>query len=228
MDYDSDRGIEEGDVVLVDSGCDLHGYVSDITRVFPIRGQFSSAQRALCDALNDVQSQLLRIVEEVRPLRLSELYLAMVEALSKNLLEIGLFPKTITEQELVHVQATTKSYVSQILKFPNTLFDGKHVFRKTDKAQATDTICPHHVSHYLGMDVHDTASIPRNIPVLPGVTFTVEPGIYVRKDNRLAREEFRGIGMRIEDDVLVTENGVDVMTRHCARESTDIEHLMKL
>uniref|UniRef100_F1L497 Xaa-Pro aminopeptidase 3 n=1 Tax=Ascaris suum TaxID=6253 RepID=F1L497_ASCSU len=191
---DSSQEINEGDVVLVDAGCEVHGYVSDITRVFPAGGHFSSAQRALCDALNDLQSQLLRIVENVRPLRLNNLYVAMVEAMSKKLLEIGLFPSIISQQELIH---------------------------------ETDKICPHHVSHYLGMDVHDTASVPRNISLVPGVTFTVEPGIYVRKDNKLAREDFRGIGMRIEDDVLVTDDGVEVLTRHCARESTDIEHLMK-
>lgn len=82
----------------------MHGYVSDITRVFPAGGHFSSAQRALCDALNDLQSQLLRIVENVRPLRLNNLYVAMVEAMSKKLLEIGLFPSIISQQELIHVR----------------------------------------------------------------------------------------------------------------------------
>uniref|UniRef100_A0A915AFY4 Aminopeptidase P N-terminal domain-containing protein n=1 Tax=Parascaris univalens TaxID=6257 RepID=A0A915AFY4_PARUN len=191
---DCSQPINEGDVVLVDAGCEVHGYVSDITRVFPAGGHFSSAQRALCDALNDLHSQLLRIVENVRPLRLNNLYMAMVEAMSKILLEIGLFPSIISGQELMH---------------------------------ETDKICPHHVSHYLGMDVHDTASVPRNISLVPGVTFTVEPGFYVRKDNEVAREDFRGIGMRIEDDILMTDDGMEVLTRHCARESADIERLMK-
>uniref|UniRef100_A0A914S278 Peptidase M24 domain-containing protein n=1 Tax=Parascaris equorum TaxID=6256 RepID=A0A914S278_PAREQ len=108
------------------------------------------------------------------------------------------------------------------------------VFKELFTLQETDKICPHHVSHYLGMDVHDTASVPRNISLVPGVTFTVEPGgslfafrFYVRKDNELAREDFRGIGMRIEDDILMTDDGVEVLTRHCARESADIERLMK-
>ncbi|VDK44240.1 unnamed protein product [Anisakis simplex] len=146
-------------------------------------------------ALNDVQSKLLNITMNVRPLQLNELYFAMLDILSKNLQQIGLFKNTINQQELITL---------------------------------TDKICPHHVSHYLGMDVHDTATVPRNIPLQPGVIFTVEPGIYIREDNELVHEEFRGIGLRIEDDVLVTENSVEILTKHSARQTNDIEYLMKL
>uniref|UniRef100_A0A915P3N1 Peptidase M24 domain-containing protein n=1 Tax=Meloidogyne floridensis TaxID=298350 RepID=A0A915P3N1_9BILA len=150
--------IRKTDCVLVDAGCDLHGYVSDITRCFPISGRFSAVQRTLYDVLNDIQSQLLHYVQTVRPLRLNE--------------------------------------------------------------------CPHHVSHYLGMDVHDTPSIARNIECPPGVIITVEPGIYIRPENTAVRNEFRGIGFRIEDDVLLTETGAEILTANCIRDPEDIELVM--
>ncbi|RWS21006.1 uncharacterized protein B4U80_02430, partial [Leptotrombidium deliense] len=75
--------------------------------------------------------------------------------------------------------------------------------------------CPHHVSHYLGLDIHDTPSIPRNIPLKPGMCFTIEPGLYFRNTNDV-RPEFRGIGLRIEDDFCINEKGeLENLTRHC-------------
>ncbi|VDK77881.1 unnamed protein product [Litomosoides sigmodontis] len=106
-------------------------------------------------------------------------------------------------------------------------------------SEEADRICPHHVSHYLGMDVHDTASVARNIPLQAGVAFTVEPGkialdlanrvlggIYIRNDNEKVRKEFRGIGMRIEDDILLGLNGVvEVLTEDAVRDPESIELL---
>lgn len=86
-------------------------------------------------------------------------------------------------------------------------------------------LCPHHVSHYLGMDVHDTSLVNRNIPIQPGMIITIEPGIYVNDKNKHVPKEFHGIGIRIEDDVLITENGPIVLSRNCPKKLNDIEEI---
>lgn len=84
--------------------------------------------------------------------------------------------------------------------------------------------CPHHVSHYLGMDVHDCALIPRTIPLAPGMVFTIEPGAYINKDCQEARPEFRGLGVRVEDDILIDKSGnVENLTLTCPKRIEDIE-----
>lgn len=93
-----------------------------------------------------------------------------------------------------------------------------------DLARAAYKFCPHHVSHYLGMDVHDTGSISRGIPLAPGTVFTIEPGVYISRDRRDVPEEFRGIGVRIEDDALIDDNNkLEILTASCKKELKDIE-----
>ncbi|XP_059490962.1 xaa-Pro aminopeptidase 3-like [Neocloeon triangulifer] len=86
--------------------------------------------------------------------------------------------------------------------------------------------CPHHVSHFLGMDIHDTPSVSHSIPVQPGMIITVEPGLYIRPENKSSPEEFRGIGIRIEDDVLITETGCEVLSSECPKTPASLEKLM--
>ncbi|KAL7303563.1 hypothetical protein TKK_0003722 [Trichogramma kaykai] len=88
--------------------------------------------------------------------------------------------------------------------------------------------CPHHVSHYLGMDVHDTSKISRSIRVQPGMVVTVEPGIYVDPKNTMAPREFHNLGIRIEDDVLVQENAPLILSSSCPKEVAEIESLAKM
>uniref|UniRef100_A0A0R3RPE4 AMP_N domain-containing protein n=1 Tax=Elaeophora elaphi TaxID=1147741 RepID=A0A0R3RPE4_9BILA len=190
---DANKVVNGADTMLVDAGCDYEGYSSDITRVFPVSGHFSAPQRAIYDALNDVQSRLLDYLKQTELLRLNEIYFAMLEYIAENFSEIGMFSSNMGKEELLN---------------------------------EADRLCPHHVSHYLGMDVHDTASVARNIPLQAGVTFTIEPGIYIRHDNEKVRNEFRGIGMRIEDDVLLGLNGtVEVLTKDAVRDPESIELL---
>ncbi|XP_035577847.1 xaa-Pro aminopeptidase 3 isoform X2 [Zalophus californianus] len=85
--------------------------------------------------------------------------------------------------------------------------------------------CPHHVGHYLGMDVHDTPDMPRSLPLQPGMVITVEPGIYIPEDDRDAPEKFRGLGVRIEDDVLVTQDLPLILSADCPKEMNDIEQI---
>ncbi|PIO72581.1 hypothetical protein TELCIR_05484 [Teladorsagia circumcincta] len=126
----------------MDAGCDLNGYVSDITRCFPISGTFSSAQRTLYDALLYVHEQLLAYAHDSEKIRLSNMYSRMVELIASAILEIGMLPQSTDKQKLLN---------------------------------AAESLCPHHVSHYLGMDVHDCVSISRNIDIPHGTVFTVEP-----------------------------------------------------
>ena len=78
-------------------------------------------------------------------------------------------------------------------------------------------LCPHHVSHYLGMDVHDTPLVSRNLPLAPGMVITVEPGCYVPPSSFLDKMDpaFLGLGVRLEDDLLITESGVDILSSGC-------------
>ncbi|XP_049312515.1 xaa-Pro aminopeptidase 3 isoform X1 [Bactrocera dorsalis] len=93
-------------------------------------------------------------------------------------------------------------------------------------ARAGYKFCPHHVSHYLGMDVHDTPLMPRSLRLLPGMVCTVEPGIYIAQDRKDVPKEFRGIGIRIEDDVLITsDNNVEVLTAECVKEREEVENI---
>nr|AMO02518.1 xaa-pro aminopeptidase 3 [Tityus serrulatus] len=85
--------------------------------------------------------------------------------------------------------------------------------------------CPHHVGHYLGMDVHDTTLISRSIKLKPGMIITIEPGIYIRENNQRVPSKYRGLGIRIEDDILVTDVGPEVLTAHCPKTIEDIEKL---
>ncbi|KAF2369213.1 Peptidase M24 [Trinorchestia longiramus] len=94
------------------------------------------------------------------------------------------------------------------------------------KTKVAMALCPHHVSHYLGMDVHDTATVARSDIVLPNSVITVEPGIYIPEGSPHAPARYHGVGIRIEDDVLVTATGCEVLTDHCPRHPDDIEQLM--
>lgn len=83
------------------------------------------------------------------------------------------------------------------------------------------------MSHYLGMDVHDTPLIPRSIPMHPGMVITIEPGIYIPETRQDVPEEFQGLAVRIEDDILVTNQGPMILTHYCAKEIVDVEKLFQ-
>ncbi|XP_063704331.1 xaa-Pro aminopeptidase 3 [Culicoides brevitarsis] len=99
----------------------------------------------------------------------------------------------------------------------------KHV-SGVELARAAYKFCPHHVSHYLGMDVHDTSTISRGLKLEPGMCFTIEPGLYISRNSRTVPEEFRGIGIRIEDDALMLPNRkLQILTETCVKDVKDVE-----
>lgn len=89
-----------------------------------------------------------------------------------------------------------------------------------------ESLCPHHVSHYLGMDVHDCVTISRDIDIPPGTVFTIEPGLYIPVHSQFPKE-FHGIGLRIEDDIVYTKEGIEVLSGDVPRAAGDIECLMR-
>jgi Xaa-Pro aminopeptidase len=166
----NDRRIEEGDLVLVDAGCEYGYYAADVTRTYPANGKFSAAQASIYSLV--LRSQEAAIEKSVAGSTLEAVHEAAVEVITQGLIELGLiegpFDVAISEQRY-------KKYFM------------------------------HRTSHWLGMDVHDvgryySAEGPR--PLAPGMVLTVEPGVYIAQDAAVP-EEFRGIGVRIEDDVLV-------------------------
>jgi Xaa-Pro aminopeptidase len=203
--------VNDSDMVLLDAGCEYGGYSSDITRTWPICGSFSEPQKVLYEIVLQLQKDLIQTLLNVGGTTLDELFDTMCLKLGRYLQEVHLIPREKTGYEL---------------------------------ARAAYTFCPHHVSHYLGMDVslidfyaeleiliitlnifqvHDTPLVSRNNKLISGNVFTVEPGIYIGKERKDVPEEFRGLGLRIEDDVMVTANmKIEILTSKCVKETSDL------
>lgn len=164
--------IKDGEMVLLDGGCEYFGYVSDVTRTWPVNGKFSPAQVELYEAVLEVQRSCLSLCSP--GVSLDHIYSTMLALLGRQLRQLGV------------IKASTSD---------------------ADALKAARRYCPHHVGHYLGMDVHDTPELSRSQPLQPGMAITIEPGLYIGEDNDQAPERFRGLGVRIEDDVVIQDKG---------------------
>ncbi|XP_027535964.1 xaa-Pro aminopeptidase 3 isoform X2 [Neopelma chrysocephalum] len=182
--------IKGGELVLLDGGCELSCYVSDITRTWPVNGRFTKPQAELYQAVLDIQKSCLSLCSP--GMSLENIYSLMLSLIGQKLKELGVLESSITDS---------------------------HFFKAVQK------YCPHHVGHYLGMDVHDTPDISRSLPFQPGMVITIEPGIYIPEDDMSAPERFRGIGVRIEDDVVITEEAPLVLSADCPKEIYHIEQI---
>jgi len=189
--------LKDGDLLLVDAGANYKGYASDITRTFPVGGRFSKPQREIYDVVLDTQ---IKCIEATRTgTTVKERQKLSIELLTEGMKELGLLKgKT---KDLIKKKAYEKYYM-------------------------------HGVGHYLGLDVHDAgryftdAKAKDSRPFAPGMVLTVEPGIYVPPDAKDAPAKYRGIGVRIEDDVLVTESGNLNLTAKVTKDADEIEELM--
>ena len=193
---DNDAELSGGDLVLVDAGCELDGYASDITRTFPVNGRFTAPQRALYALVLSAQEAAIDAVKPGN--RWNAPHEAALRVLTRGLLELGLLDGT-------------KKDVPKLIK--------KEKYKP---------FYMHRTGHWLGMDVHDVGDykVDGKWRVLePGMVLTVEPGLYVASDAK-APKQYRGIGIRIEDDVLVTDTGHEVLSRDAPKEIEDIERLM--
>jgi len=195
LHYNSNNAeVKEGDLVLVDAGCEYEYYASDITRTFPANGTFSSEQKAIYELVLKAQDAA---IEAVAPgVSWDEPHKASVKVITQGLVKLGLL----------------KGRVSQLIK-----------------DDAYRDFYMHRVGHWIGMDVHDVGDykIDDNWRLLePGMVTTIEPGIYIAPDNKKVEKRWRGIGVRIEDDVLVTKQGNRVLTKGIPKTVEEIESFM--
>lgn len=187
--------LKEGELLLIDAGCEFDYYASDITRTFPVSGRFSPAQRAVYDVVLQAQQAA---IERVRPgCHWNEPHDAAVKTITRGLVKLGLLKGRVPT--LVKEEAYRRFYM-------------------------------HRTGHWLGMDVHDVGDykVGDEWRVFePGMVLTVEPGIYIRPGSRGVPRRWWGIGVRIEDDVLVTRQGAEVLSRDAPKEPEEIERLMQ-
>lgn len=190
----NDRQMQDGDLVLIDIGCEVENYASDVTRTIPVNGRFSPEQRALYDIVLEAQEAALAMIAPGR--HWNESHEAAVKVVTRGLRDLGLIKGRLT-----------------------TLI----------KDRAYQRFFMHRTGHWLGMDVHDVGDykIADHWRLLePGMVLTVEPGIYIAERSRGVAKRWWGIGIRIEDDVVVTRDGYDMLTRDLPRTAEAIEALV--
>jgi len=192
--------LKEGDLVLIDAGGELDHYAADITRTFPVNGVFSPEQKALYQLVLDAQLAAIDTVKVGAGCK--DYDTVAVRVLAEGLVRLGLLK---LDEEHTDIDALIQ-------------------------AGAHRRFYMHGTGHWLGMDVHDVGLYKLDgewRPLKEGMVLTVEPGLYVSPDDEMVEARWRGIGIRIEDDVLVTANGADVLTRDVPKTVEDIERLMQ-
>lgn len=195
LHYVDNTGVlEDGQLVLIDAGCELDYYASDVTRTFPVNGRFTPEQRAVYEIV--LEAQLAAIDKTRKDNHWDEPHDAAVRVITKGLKKIGLLDGSI----------------------PKLIKDG-----------AYREFYMHRTGHWIGMDVHDVGDYKVGDEwrlLESGMVTTVEPGLYI-PNSRNVPKKWRNIGIRIEDDVAVTGDGPDVLTKGLAKEPDAIEALMQ-
>jgi Xaa-Pro aminopeptidase len=191
----NDGELKSGDLLLIDAGVEVDSlYTADITRTFPINGKFTPAQRKIYELVYEAQTAGMKAVKPGAKFR--DFHIAAMKVVAEGLAKLGVLPISPEES----------------LKPENGLHRRWTV---------------HGTGHMLGMDVHDCAHARNEAYsdgiLQPGMILTVEPGIYIHPDDTLFPEEFRGIGVRIEDDVVVTEDGCRNLSSAIPRHPDEIE-----
>jgi Xaa-Pro aminopeptidase len=189
---ENESEMRDGDLVLIDAGCEYQGYAGDITRTFPVNGKFTPAQRAIYDI---VLESLETALQRFRPgISIQDVTADVVRIMITGLVKLGIL----------------KGEIDQLIA------DNAH-----------RPFFMHGLSHWLGLDVHDVGvyGADRSRVLEPGMVITVEPGLYIAPDADVP-EEYRGIGVRIEDDILITEDGNENLTASVVKKADDIEALM--
>ncbi|MHB0807110.1 Xaa-Pro aminopeptidase [Stutzerimonas nitrititolerans] len=191
---ENDAALEDGDLVLIDAGCEIDCYASDITRTFPVNGKFSPEQKAIYELVLAANEEAFKHIAPGK--HWNEAHEATVRVITAGLVELGLLEGDV--EELIAAEAYKAFYM-------------------------------HRAGHWLGLDVHDVGDykIGGEWRVLePGMAMTVEPGIYIAADNQDVARKWRGIGVRIEDDVVVTKTGCEILTSGVPKAVAEIEALM--
>lgn len=189
---ENESEMQDGDLVLIDAGCEYKGYAGDITRTFPVNGKFSPAQREIYDIVLESLETALRLY---RPgTSMQEVTGEVIRIMVKGLVNLGIL----------------KGEVDRLIA------DNAH-----------RAFFMHGLSHWLGLDVHDVGVYgqDRSRVLEPGMVITVEPGLYIAPDADVPAQ-YRGIGIRIEDDILITPEGNENLTASVVKSADDIEALM--
>lgn len=190
---ENESELRDGDLVLIDAGCEFHGYAGDITRTFPINGKFSQPQREIYDI---VLASLYTALSLFRPgISIREVNDEVVRIMITGLVELGVLQGEV--DALIAEDAHRQFYM-------------------------------HGLSHWMGLDVHDVGhyGTPSRDRILePGMVLTIEPGLYIAPDADVPAE-YRGIGIRIEDDIVITETGNENLTDSVVKDPEAIEALM--
>lgn len=190
--------IGAGDLVLIDAGAEVDYLTADITRTFPASGRFSAEQRAIYQLVLAAQEASIALCTPAH--RFIDVHETTVAVLTKGLVDLGLLQGDV--ETLIREEKYKRFYM-------------------------------HRTSHWLGMDVHDIGRYHDTLPTgnlsrqfVPGMVLTVEPGIYIAADDMEAPESYRGIGVRIEDDILVTAGAPENLTAACVKDPDAIEALV--
>ncbi len=195
LHYTENAGrLNDGDLLLIDAGCEQECYASDITRTFPVNGRFSKEQRALYELVLEANRAA---IEQVKPgHHWNRPHEAAVKVLTRGLVKLGLL----------------KGQPASLIK--------KETYRR---------FFMHRTGHWLGMDVHDVGDykVGDQWRVLePGMTLTIEPGLYIPAGSKGVAKKWWNIGIRIEDDVLVTKDGCEVLSEGAPKDPNEIEALV--
>ena len=191
---ENDAVLKDGDLVLIDAGCEIDCYASDITRTFPVSGRFSAEQKAIYELVLAANEEAFKHIAPGK--HWNEAHEATVRVITAGLVDLGLLQGDV--EDLIASEAYKPFYM-------------------------------HRAGHWLGMDVHDVGDykVGGEWRVLePGMAMTVEPGIYIAADNQDEAKKWRGIGVRIEDDVVVTRTGCEILTGGVPKTVAEIEALM--
>jgi len=189
--------LKDGDLILIDAGAEYAGYASDITRTFPTNGKYTKPQREVYDVVLDVQLQCIDYTVSGNTIK--DRQDLSIELLTEGMKKLGLLKGST--KDLIKKKEYLKYYM-------------------------------HGVGHYLGLDVHDAGryfsdqTAKRSRPFAPGMVLTVEPGLYIPPNDRSAPAKYRGIGIRIEDDVLVTKEGNRNLSALVPKDADEIEGVM--
>jgi len=186
--------LNDGDLLLIDAGCEVEGYASDVTRTFPVNGKYSKAQREVYEIVLAAQKAAIKKVMPGN--HWNDPHNAAVRVVTRGLMEIKLLKGNLAK--LIREQAYRKFYM-------------------------------HRTGHWLGLDVHDVGDYKVGDQwrlLEPGMVLTIEPGIYIPAHVKGVHRKWRNIGIRIEDDVLVTRTGCEVLTAAVPKKSDEIEALM--
>ena len=182
--------LQDGDLVLIDAGCEYQYYAGDITRTFPVNGRFNLAQREIYDIVLNAQYTSIKLLKPGTSI--SSVNQEIIRMMVEGLVKLGIM------QGDVETLIANKAYLAFYM---------------------------HGLGHWLGIDVHDVGS-DRDRLLEPGMVLTVEPGLYINKDADVP-ERYKGIGIRIEDNILITDAGNQVLTATVPKDPQQIELIMQ-